>query len=80
MVLEQDTNAEEGRECQTFAEAFWAVVQACPPEAQGTFMYPLQLLTSDVPLAAFMGMTTVAQLQAWTPAAPSGSKMLAMVL
>ena len=52
-------------------------------------MYPLQLLTSNVPLAALMRMTTFAQLQAMedimatpkatliepeTPAAPSGSK------
>ena len=36
----------------------------CPPEAQGTFMYPLQLLTGNVPLAALMGMSTMAQLQA----------------
>ena len=64
MVLEQETRAEEGRECQAFAEAFWAVIWACPPEAQGTFMYPLQLLTGDVLLTALMGMTTMAQLQA----------------
>ena len=52
-------------------------------------MYPLQLLTSNVPLAALMRMTTTAQLQAMegitptleatptvpgTPVVPSGGK------
>ena len=65
MVLEQEAKVEERKECQAFAEAFWAVVQACPPEAQGTLMYPLQLLTSDVLLAALMRMTTAAELKPW---------------
>ena len=47
-----------------FAEAFWAVMWAYPPKAQGTFMYPLQLLTGNVLLATIMRMTTAAQLQA----------------
>ena len=64
MALEWEAKAEEGRECQAFAETFWAVVQTCLPEVWGTFMYPLQLLTSDVPLAALMRMSTAAQLQA----------------
>ena len=64
MALEWEAKAEEGKEHQAFAEAFWAVMKACPPEAQGTLMYPLQLLTGNVLLAALMGMTTVAQLQA----------------
>ena len=64
-------------------------MQACPPEAWQTFMYPLQLLIGDMPLAALMGMSTVAQLQAMediettpkasltvpkTPVAPLGDK------
>ena len=64
-------------------------MQVCPPEAQGTFMYPLQLLTGDVPLGALIGMSTAAQLQAVegiattpkatpavpeTPVVPSGDK------
>ena len=64
MVLEWEANVEEGRECQAFAEAFYAVMQACLPEAWGTFNYPLQVLTGNVLLAAFMGMTTAAWLQA----------------
>ena len=36
----------------------------CLAEAQETFMYPLQLLTGNALLAALMGMTTMAQLQA----------------
>ena len=63
MALEPEAKAEEGRECQDFAEASWAVMQRCPPEAWETFMYPLQLLTGDMPLVALMGMSTMAQLQ-----------------
>ena len=33
MTEEQETKAEEESECQAFAEAFWAVMWACPPEA-----------------------------------------------
>ena len=70
-------------------QTFWAVMQMCPPEAQGAFMYPLQLLTSNVPLAALMGTSTATQLQAMegivatskatptvpeTPVVPSGDK------
>ena len=36
MALKWETKAVEGKECQAFAEAFWAVMWACPPEAQGT--------------------------------------------
>ena len=64
MVLDWEAKVEEGRECQAFAEAFLPVIWMCLPETHGTFMYPPQLLTSDVPLAALMGMTTMAQLQA----------------
>ena len=60
MALEWVAKVEEGREQQAFAETFWAVLQMCLPEAQGTFMYPLQLLTGDVPITAIMGMSTVA--------------------
>ena len=65
MVLEEEAKADEGRDCQAFAEAFWAVMQACPPEAQRTLMYPLQLLSSDVPLAALMGMTMQISYKLW---------------
>ena len=89
MTLEWEAKVEEGRECLAFAETFWAVVQMCLPEAQGTFMYLLQLFTSDVPLAAPLEMSTLAQLQAMegivttpkatlsvteTPVVPSGGK------
>ena len=74
----------EGKRVKGLHRIFWAVMQMCPPETQGTLMYPLQLVTS-----AFMGMSTVAQLQAMegiattpkatptvpeTPEAPSGDK------
>ena len=81
MVLEWEAKVEEGKECQTFAQAFWAVMWACPPEAQGTFMYPLQLFTGDMSLAALMGMTTAAHLQAveGIPTTPKATSELATV-
>ena len=39
-------------------------MQVCPPETHGTLMYPLQLLTGDVPLAAILGMSAATQLGA----------------
>ena len=63
MALEWEAKAEARWECQAFTGTFWAVVQTCPPDAQGTFMYPLPLLTGDVLLAAIMGMSTAAQVQ-----------------
>ena len=64
LVLECQTKLEERQDCQAFMEAFRAAIQACLPENQGTFLYPLQLLASDVPLAALLGMSATAQLQA----------------
>ena len=37
-------------------EACRAVLWTCPPNAHGVLMYPLQLLTDNVPLATILGM------------------------
>ena len=49
LALECQTKVEERWDCQAFRVA----MQACLPENQETLLYPLQLLTGDVQLAAF---------------------------
>ena len=56
LELEHEVIAEEGQDCWAFEEACGAVLWACPPEAHGVLMYPLQLLTGNVLLAAILGM------------------------
>ena len=56
LELEHEAIAEEGQDCWAFLEAYRAVLWACPPEACVVLMYPLQLLTGNVPLAAILGM------------------------
>ena len=50
-MLEHKARAEEGWDCQAFVEAFGAAIWACPLETHEALMYPLQLLTGDMPLA-----------------------------
>ena len=45
-------------------EAFGAAIQPCLPENWGTLLYPIQLLTSNMPLATLIGMSAAAQLWA----------------
>ena len=93
LALECEAKVAKGQDHQAFTEAFRVATQACPPESCGALLYPLQILTSDVPSAAIMGMLATTQL--WTiadrglvPAPPttkcvgdssttSGQKMLA---
>ena len=56
LEVECEVIAEEGWGCQAFLEACGAVLWTCPPEAHGVLMYPLQLLTGNVQLAAILGM------------------------
>ena len=64
LVLEHQTKAEERWDHQAFVEAFGVAIQACLPETQGILLYALQLMTSNVPLATLLGMSTTTQLQA----------------
>ena len=65
-MLEHEAKVEEGQNCQASMEAFRVVMQACLPETQGVLLYPLQLLTGDVPLTTILGMSATAQLQTVT--------------
>ena len=56
LELEHEVIAEEGWDCQVFFEVCGAVLWACPPDAYGVLMYPLQLLTGNVLLAIILGM------------------------
>ena len=49
LELEHEVIAEEGQDCQAFLETCGAVLWACPHKAYGVLMYPLQLLTGNVP-------------------------------
>ena len=64
LALEQEATAEEGWAHQAFMEASRAALQACLLETHGALMYPLQLLTSSVPLATILGMVASTQPQA----------------
>ena len=57
LKLEHEALAEEGHDCQTFMEACSTALQVCPFEAHGVLMYPLQLLTSNMQLAAMLATT-----------------------
>ena len=64
LMVECEVKAEEGQECQAFMDALRAAMQGCLLETHGALMFPLQLLTGDVPLATILGMLVTAQLQA----------------
>ena len=64
LVVEWQTQVEERWDCQAFVEAFQAAIWACTPEGWRELLYPLQLLTGDVPLATLQGMLATAQLWA----------------
>ena len=82
LELEHEAIAEEVWDCQAFVEAHGAVLWACPPEAHGVQMYPLQLLTGNMLLAAILGMpattlkpTTVGRQPTSTASPPTVSEM-----
>ena len=64
LALECEAKVTKEQDCQAFAEAFGAAVQACQPKSHGALLYPLQILTNDVPLATILGMLATAQLWA----------------
>ena len=96
LALECEAKVTEEWDCQTFTEAFVVAVQACPPESCWALLYPLQILTGDVPLAAILGMSATTHLGAiagrglvpappapsvlGTPSAAGGWKMPALLL
>ena len=46
------------------SQAFGVPTWACPPEGHGALLYPLQILTHDVPLPTILGMSAIIQLLA----------------
>ena len=52
--MECEAIEKEGQDCQSFLESCRAVLQACPPEANGGLMYPLQLLIGNMSLPAVL--------------------------
>ena len=57
LKLECKELVEEGHDHQAFVEACSTALQACPFEDHGVLMYPLLLLTCNVPLAAMVATT-----------------------
>ena len=57
LKLEHKALVKEGHDCQAFVEACRAALWACPTEAHGALMYPLLLLTGNVPLATMLATT-----------------------
>ena len=54
--LKMDALEEEGRDCLSFLSTCGVALQACPPNALGILMYPLHLLTGNMPLAALLSL------------------------
>ena len=75
LALEHEAIAEEGWDCWVFMVASAVALQACSPKTHEALMYPLQLLTSNVPLAAMLGMlaTTLPQAIAHRELMPAAS-------
>ena len=59
--LEHENRDDEEQKHQVFVDAFNATILACSPELQGTLLYPLEIITSDVPFSVILGMTTIVQ-------------------
>ena len=75
LVLEGQVG-EEGQVCQAFMGAFGAAIGACLPENWGALLYPIQLLTGNVPLATLLVISAITQLwpmayRVLAPAAPA---------
>ena len=65
-ALNCEVMAEEGQKWEAFAKKFSVTLRACPTEDCWALMYPLQLLTSCIPLVSPLGMPATAQLWATT--------------
>ena len=87
LKLECKGLAQEGCDCWEFVETCSAALWACPLKAHGVLMYPLQLLTGKVPMAAMLATTAQPATEGREPpltvstptmsrtlAVPSGSK------
>ena len=55
--LQCKATEKEGQDHQSLLEACEATLQACPPKDHGVLMYPLELLTGNMSLAALLATT-----------------------
>ena len=62
LTLECQVMEEERQACQAFVEAFRVAMGSCSPKIQGALLYPLQLLTGGVLVAALLRMSATTQL------------------
>ena len=62
LALECQVMEEERCACQAFMEAFRVAMGSYLPENWGALLYPIQVLTSNMPLAALLGLLDNAQL------------------
>ena len=56
--IEREVIEDEGWDHQSFLSTCGMALQVCPPEAHGVLMYPLQLLTGNMSMAALLVTTT----------------------
>ena len=61
LALECQVTEEERWACQAFVEAFKVAIGSYLPEVWGALLYLLQLPTSNMPLAALLGMSATTQ-------------------
>ena len=80
LMLVHVVKAEEEWDHQAFVEAFGAALQACPPKSWGALMYPFQLMTSDMLLAAILEMSATIQLEAILGSGPAPAASIPIVL
>ena len=71
LEVEHQMMAKERWVCQAFMEAFGVAIEACLPKNWGALLYSLQLLTSDVLLAAILGVLATAHLHAVVDRGPA---------
>ena len=73
--LETEAIEEYGRDCLSFLAACGIALQACPPEAHGVLIGPLQLLMGNMPLATLLNippryLLLERNLPSWSPIQP----------
>ena len=76
LKLECEALAVEGQNCWAFVEACSTALWVCPIEAHWVLMYPLQLLTGNVPLTTTPQLVPAGR-ELPSKASPTVSRMLA---
>ena len=71
LMMEHEAKAEEGFDCQGFMEAFWGSLVSLSTRGPWGTHVPLQLLSSDMPLATILGMSATTHLWAVVDGGPT---------